>query len=1034
MKLFYKISAVLLVAFLIPLLLLGVTGYLSVREIGDRTTATTSEVLLRAEKDHLFKRARTEALELENLCSAYEMGVRHLRSHFEFIARDLGRYDLGALPAYYRGVDTAGLPAYGYVHPAHGAYADFDGKVPGGPWVPRPVIQAVRKDPELRRSVAQSLHRAMLFDAHLELATLHYHGTVDLAWLVSRDRVTNARPEYDYNDLIARNPAILDLDESQEAYVRSVDPAHDPERRIRWLEPYLDNFKRVWMTSCVAPVYIGETFAGSTGMDILLSVIAQRFAGAHGGEEYAFLASAGGKMLASDEAGILEIAWDPVHQQALRQVFLNERDQHWTPEMIEACETRRLDQSPNPEVRALVRAMLDGQSGVRELNLSGETKLVAFAPVRTTGWGLAIVVPERIVIDRAQEVRSTFVAGTQSTMLRYVMNSSVVLLISVIVGFVLHYFAVRPLNQLTRRVASVRWDNLSLPPIPKPRRDEIGRLYAKFDEMVTALREARNEAVGSAEEIRSVNAKLESANLELARELRERVQVEQFLSREKELLAVTLRSIGDGVITADREGRVGLLNRKAEEFTGWTQAQAVGRPLEEVFDVREDPGQLRPDGSQVVTLEGLGEGTLVSRDGTERLIANSGAPIRDRDGAEVGTVIVFRDVSVRKRLEEEVIRSQKLESVKVLAAGIAHDFNNLLTAILGNLSLTKREPSLSARALDRLTDAEKASARARSLTQQLLTFSSGGAPVRGSVDLRKLVPEAAAFALRGSNVSLDLDFDADLRPVFADEGQVAQVVQNLVINADQAMPRGGTVRITATNFTVQENDRLPLGPGDYVRVSVGDQGLGIHRDHLAGIFEPFYSTKAHGSGLGLAVCFSILQRHGGHIEVESEPGKGTEFRFYLPVALDVPAEVGVMTSSPPGGSGRILVMDDEDMIRLLAENMLTSLGYCVDTACDGEEVLDMVERGANEGQPYDAVILDLTIRGGLGGQETVGELAKRFPGIPAIVSSGYSNDPVLSDFAAYGFRATIPKPYDLHTVAETLSKVLAASRLERSVS
>ena len=1035
MKIFYKISAILLVAFLIPLVLLGVTGFLSVREIGDRTAETTTEVLLRSEKSHLLKRANAEALELENLCSAYEVGVTHLRSHYEVIARDLGRYDVSAIPAHYHGNDTAGLPGYGYVHPVHGAYADFEGKGPGGPWVPRPVIASVRKEPALRRSIEASLHRVMLFDVHLDLAARQYHGTVDLAWIVMSDRVTNARPEYDYNQIIARNPSILDMDETQEDYVRMVNPTLDPERTVRWLEPYFDPFKRVWMTSCVAPLYRGDQFHGSVGMDILLSVIANRFNGViREAEGYAFLMSRGGKVLAISEQGIEDIAWDPDHRLALKQAFVSDRERRWSDEMLASLGKHTLDQASNPNLRDLVLAMRGGQSGIRELTLSGANKLVAFAPVRTTGWSLAIVVPERVVASRADEVRTAFEQGTHTTVVRYVMTSSVVLLISVAVGFALHYFAVRPLNHLTRRVEAVRWDNLSMPPDPKPRRDEIGHLYAKFHEMLGALRAARNETVAKAEEITRINAKLEAANQELARQLGERVQVERSLSREKELLAVTLRSIGDGVITADKEGCVSLLNRRAEELTGWTQAEAEGRLLIDVFDVRDEDGQ--PCDVTVRTMR-TGEGDrsfevrLVARDGTERLIADSGAPIRDRDGVDVGVVIVFRDVSVRKRLEEEMIRSQKLESVKLLAAGIAHDFNNLLTAILGNLSLSKRDPMLSDRARDRLGDAEKATDRARSLTQQLLTFSSGGAPVRGSVDMQRLVTDAAAFALRGSNVSLETDFGADLQPVLADRGQIAQVVQNLVINADQAMPRGGTLWIGVANFAVGPDSALPLRPGAYVRVTVRDQGVGIPQQHLSGVFEPFYSTKSHGSGLGLAVCLSILQRHGGHIDVDSEPGVGTEFRFYLPVAVGVPAEAGAKASSPPRGSGRILVMDDEEMIRELAANMLSSLGYAVDTAREGREALQMVERAVAQGKPYDAVILDLTVRGGVGGLETVGKLAERFPDLPAIVSSGYSTDPVLAEFASYGFRAAIPKPYDLHMAAETLAKVLSSTRSEK---
>ncbi|HNS96640.1 MAG TPA: ATP-binding protein [Polyangiaceae bacterium] len=1031
MKIFYKISAILLVAFLFPLLLLGMTGYLSVREIGDRTTETTTEVLLRTERMHLQKRASAEALELDNLCSSFENGVKHLRSHYQVLHRHRERYDVDKLPRAYTGVDTAGLAGFGYVHPVYGAYADFDGKIPGAPWVPRPVVRKLRHDPALRTSIEASLESVMLFDMHLQLAIELQEISADLAWIVLTNGVTNVRPEYDYNRIIAKNPSILDLDESTEDYVRLVDAEHNPERKLLWIEPYFDQFKNTWMTSCVAPLYDGDRFLGSVGMDVLLSVIANQFIAGQEADGYAFLVSKAGKVLAISKDGIEDIAWDSAHRKALMQTFLNGRELPWTEEMVESYGSTTLDKSPEHDLREIVGAMKNGQTDIRNIRLSGQQKLIAFAPVRATGWSLAIVVPEQAVASRANEVQTAFSQGIQTTVVRYSMTSLVVLFVSIAVGLILHYYAVRPLNQLSRRVEAVRWDNLRLSKDPKPRDDEIGHLYAKFHEMLDVLRSARNETVGKAEEIQRINAKLEIANQDLARELDERVLVEQSLSREKELLAVTLRSIGDGVITADRLGRVVLMNRQAEQLTGWTQAEAEGLALDEVFVVRDENDQpcnvlartLRTDEQEIGSFEVF----LQARDGSKRLISDSGAPIRDRDGVEVGVVIVFRDVSVRKRLEEEMIRSQKLESVKLLAAGIAHDFNNLLTAILGNISLSKRDPALSDRTRERLQDAEKASDRARGLTQQLLTFSSGGAPIRGPVDMARLVEESAAFALRGSNVALETSFAPDLQPVFADRGQIAQVIQNLVINAYQAMPTGGTVRITVDNTIVKPEDALPLQPGAYVRVSVKDDGIGISPENLRGVFEPFFSTKSYGNGLGLAVCFSILKRHGGHIVIDSELGVGTECRFYVPVATEALKPKQGETATPPRGTGRILVMDDEPMIRQLAENMLTSLGYEVETACDGIDALQKIEQLAAKGKPFDAVVLDLTVQGGVGGQEIISKLSERYPTLPAIVSSGYSNDPVMADFASYGFRGAIPKPYNLRAMAETLAMVLSAN-------
>ncbi|RMG46508.1 MAG: PAS domain S-box protein [Acidobacteria bacterium] len=396
--------------------------------------------------------------------------------------------------------------------------------------------------------------------------------------------------------------------------------------------------------------------------------------------------------------------------------------------------------------------------------------------------------------------------------------------------------------------------------------------------------------------------------------------------------------------------------------------------------------------------------------------------------ADRGTIRQIRglmiDITEHKRMEEELLKAQKLESLSILAGGIAHDFNNLLMGILGNLSLARLSVSPGDKLNERLEAAEKATLRARDLTQQLLTFAKGGAPIKETASIEHLIADTAEFALRGSNVRCDMKLPEDLWPVEVDEGQMSQVIQNLIINADQAMPQGGVLRIEAENVTVSSGGDLPLPPGKYVKVSFTDQGVGIPEEHLSKVFDPFFTTKQKGSGLGLATAYSVIKRHGGHITVKSTLGRGTTFTLYLPASeKPLPREV-TSREEAPVGRGRVLLMDDEAFIRDVGSQMLTYLGYEVDVARDGNEAIALYREKKERGEPYDVVIMDLTVRGGMGGREAIKKLLAFDPQARAIVSSGYSNDPIMAEYARYGFRGVVAKPYKLQDLSRVLHQVM----------
>ncbi len=507
-------------------------------------------------------------------------------------------------------------------------------------------------------------------------------------------------------------------------------------------------------------------------------------------------------------------------------------------------------------------------------------------------------------------------------------------------------------------------------------------------------------------------------------------ELEQQLRDEREQLLVTLRSIGDAVITTDLEGRVVLMNRVAEKLTGWQHGAALGRPIDEVFDiVKANTGEparnpLAQAIRQGLILE-LDDNTLLrSCSGQEFKIADSASPIRDDKSLITGGVLVFRDITDRERMQEEVLKLRKLESVGRLAGGIAHDFNNLLTGIMGNIEVAVlRLGPQSKKANTNLEKALKASRRAADLTQKLLTFAKGGEPIKETAEIGEIIKDSAEFSLMGSKIGLSLKIPDDLWVAEVDAGQISQVIQNLVINAVHAMPKGGTILICCENvhFDFLKPANLPLKPGPYVKISVRDEGLGISEELRAKIFDPFFTTKKEGSGLGLSVIHSIITKHDGYIGVRSESGQFTEFTIFLPalgVASGVRA-VAVSGEEPLFKKSRILVLDDEEIVREIITELLEAYGFEVETVIDGRQVLERYKE-----QEFALVIMDLTIPGGMGGRETIKLLKEFDPQVKAVVSSGYANDPVVADYEKYGFRGFLNKPYNIDELLQLLKNVL----------
>ncbi len=509
-------------------------------------------------------------------------------------------------------------------------------------------------------------------------------------------------------------------------------------------------------------------------------------------------------------------------------------------------------------------------------------------------------------------------------------------------------------------------------------------------------------------------------------DITKRKKAEEARRESEEKYRHLIESANDAIFVADAESRVIIeVNTKAEELLDIPVDEIIGMHQSELHpsDQKEQCMQVFSEydaGNKTGTIRGL---SVCRKDGRQIPVEIS-ASMSELQGVAIIQGI-YRDVTERLKMEEEMNRASKLESIGVLAGGIAHDFNNLLTALIGNIAMGKRLINSGSTAYERLAQAEKASLRARDLTQQLLTFSRGGAPIKQTTSIIDLLKDSSGFALRGSKVRCEYFISEELWPIEVDRGQLSQVTHNLIINAEHAMPEGGHITISAQNITLGEGEIPKLKGGRYVKISFEDHGVGIRREDISRVFDPYFTTKMKGSGLGLATAYSIISNHNGLLTVESELDVGTSFIVYLPASTDGKKVETVKVSKLFKGKGRILVMDDDELIRDAASELLDSLGYQAECTCDGSEALNAYRKAHESGNPFDVVVMDLTVPGGMGGKEAIKKLIDLDPTVKAVVSSGYANDPVMANYREYGFVGVVPKPYEPEELSKALHDVIA---------
>jgi PAS domain S-box-containing protein len=484
----------------------------------------------------------------------------------------------------------------------------------------------------------------------------------------------------------------------------------------------------------------------------------------------------------------------------------------------------------------------------------------------------------------------------------------------------------------------------------------------------------------------------------------------------------------DGIYRSTPEGRFISCNPATAAILGYDSPEEV---IETIHDIAEQHYVYPHCRKELLAVLVSGQNVknyeteFYRKDGSVMWALVSLHPTFDDKGQLLYLDGIMQDTTERKRMEAELRKAQKLESLGVLAGGIAHDFNNLLSGILGNISLAKTMTDPKVKSFKRLDEAENAVFRARDLTKQLMTFSKGGSPVKNTAAIDQIVKDSALFVLRGSNVRCTFEIGEGVWPVEVDEGQMNQVINNLIINADQAMEEGGIIEVGIKNMPVAPRNEMSLKAGRYVQITIRDHGTGIPEQYLHKIFDPYFTTKEKGSGLGLASVYSIIRNHGGCIGVESKVGAGTTFRIYIPASENGLMEVMEKRENLQAGSGKILVMDDEEIIREVTATMLEHLGYSAVVCCDGSEAIELYRQAMASEEPFNAVIMDLTIPGAMGGKEAVQELHAIDREVIGIVSSGYCNDPILSNYREYGFRGMVGKPYSLEELGNVLHELLS---------
>lgn len=576
-------------------------------------------------------------------------------------------------------------------------------------------------------------------------------------------------------------------------------------------------------------------------------------------------------------------------------------------------------------------------------------------------------------------------------------------MLGLVVSFAFNRLITAPLSSLASAAGKIASGNLDIK-LPPKGADEIGAVTTSFNNMAEALKVNNNE----------------------------RSKIEKALKDSEELYRSLIENIDLGITLIDKEYNIIMANSAQAAMFNRNRESFVGNKCYREFEKREEICDHCPGGEAMQTGSSKEQETKgVLENGEKFSVKIRAFPINDDLGNTRGFIEVVENITEQRHLEEELQKIKHIESIGLLAGGLAHDFNNLLTAILGNIELARINIPQDSSAGIRLDAAEEASNQAKNLTEQLLTFARGGSPRKEATFVPKLLDDSCRFTLSGSDIKWVLDAPDDIWPADLDKNQMGQVIHHLLVNAQEASKPGGKVFVIAENVTIDNSSDLPLAEGKYIKISIEDEGEGISPEILPKIFDPYFTTKnmgtTKGTGLGLTICHSIVKKHGGHISIQSKKGAGTSVTLYTLKSergnLKSPNKKDAQDTKSAHKEGhKVLLMEDNKKLAKTTANMLVHLRHKFGIAPDGNEAVRLYQEALYTEHPYDLLILDLTIRGGMGGHETLLKIKDIDQNVSAIISSGYSEDPVMVNCQDYGFKGSLPKPYRIVDLQKAIQK------------
>ncbi|MDP3981575.1 MAG: ATP-binding protein, partial [Chlamydiota bacterium] len=734
-------------------------AFQSMKKIGHRAYMDSVNVILKTDHDKFVQMARDKAFGIDQFFRGYHGDVLGLRDYFGYIQSNLERFNLEAIKDLYPKHNKEDLPGYGYIHPEYGVYADFELRGKGCPWIPKRSVERLLKDDAFKSHIIENLYQVMFLNPVFFAVWEENKRTLDLIWIVLDSGVTNVYPPYNYKSIIKKDSSIVDLNENKEDYVRLLNPSHNPARNILWLEPYFDPIKRIWMTSCIAPIYQEDAFIGTLGMDILLMTIMDEILSIEFGKKgYAFLLAKTGKIIAMPKGGIEDFAWDKIHRKALHALLRSPEKQGWDEEMIKAIQEIRLDQSPDPAMRDLIAQLTSGETDISNVVLNHIGKQVAFAPVPSTGWIFAFVVPIEETLAGSNAVKSAIEEGTNIIMHDFTIFSVTVFCICFILGIMMYYRLVRPIAQFGKSLERIDWQNLEFNFKDKNRKDEIGQMYSRFSQMIKDLKMSKEA--------------LTQKSLELKQSNEDIIKIKDQLEK-------------------------------------WNQ-------------------------------------------NLENIVAERTHDLKD--------------------VQDQLVHSEQLAALGRLSGILSHELRNPLSIILNVIYLLSRHESKidAGNWQEKLYIIKKQVGLANNIIENILDYSKKKEFIFKSENMNDLMDAVLDTVVIPKNVSITKEYHP--HPLLnCDAFHLQRVLTNLILNAVQAIKGKGEIKI-ATFLDVND-----------VCMMIKDTGIGIVEDDLARVYDPLFSKKPRGIGLGLFIVKSIVEVHHGRINIKSEPGQGTVVNLRFPV-------------------------------------------------------------------------------------------------------------------------------------------------------